>query len=69
MKKISNELIQQITEQLEEYQDHCSYEGHYCLDTCAHCMNGSCAKCAEPYFDTYKAIQKILWELDDLEDI
>ena len=66
MHQISDKILKEIKDLLQEYRDYNDYEAGYFLTSCANCITGSCKECAAPYEKTSNRCNEII---DIIEDI
>ena len=66
MRQISDKILKEIKDLLQEYRDYNDYEAGYFLTSCANCIMGSCKECAAPYEKTSEKCNEII---DIIEDI
>ena len=66
MHQISDKILKEIKDLLQEYRDYNDYEAGYFLTSCANCITGSCKECAAQKKKTSNRCNEII---DIIEDI
>lgn len=66
MHQISDKILKEIKELLQEYRDYNTYEAGYCLSSCAICMTGSCKECAASYEKISNKCNEIINIIEDI---